>query len=440
MPFHTFADEVGSIKRQYLDDNFAWLEDATGPNTFEDFGAVGNGIVDDTAALQAAINYAIPRGIKISGKAGVIYAVSAISLTGYLGQTNPNIDFNGATVRSNGLSSAPLVTVLNCRGVQFGDVTLDGNWGLSQTTLLKIWANTGASGCSYGRFDDIHFRNAQFAVQIGDPTRIDEPSVSENTFIGCDCIGVLQPVVSYGVQAENSSEGCIWTPNTSGWITYPASWQACAVHVYGGSFRVNGGECVAYASQGAPGPNAIFIVEPVVSIPSGNLYGEIHATGAWFETDSPGGLALNPTLIAPVAGGVISFLHCEGAELGDGDAYIDAVPDYPGDMRVIDCGFFAASTRTHPNINGTAFSRIIADSISFSPWVGLVSGTPGYLQGPTAFTYGAGGTFIYNGQFFVNAAPAVGLGVNGDFCYRYVGMGALTTIYQKRAGAWVGIV
>lgn len=38
-----------------------------------------------------------------------------------------------------------------------------------------------------------------------------------------------------------------------------------------------------------------------------------------------------------------------------------------------------------------------------------------------------------------NAPPAAGLGVNGDFFLNSVG-GALTTIYQKRSGAWVGIV
>lgn len=36
-------------------------------------------------------------------------------------------------------------------------------------------------------------------------------------------------------------------------------------------------------------------------------------------------------------------------------------------------------------------------------------------------------------------APGAGLGSDGDFYFRTDG-GALTTIYQKRAGAWVGIV
>lgn len=52
--------------------------------------------------------------------------------------------------------------------------------------------------------------------------------------------------------------------------------------------------------------------------------------------------------------------------------------------------------------------------------------TTGATQTNTAFYGGTG-------------APANGDGINGDFYFRSDG-GALTTIYHKRGGAWVGIV
>jgi hypothetical protein len=58
---------------------------------------------------------------------------------------------------------------------------------------------------------------------------------------------------------------------------------------------------------------------------------------------------------------------------------------------------------------------------------------------PAAYAGGGmmlgGSPALYGGA----AAPAAALGNNGDFFFNSTGA-ALTTIYQKRAGAWVGIV
>ena len=51
---HTFADESGGIKRQYLDDNFAAVSYRVSAAAF---GAKGDNVADDWAALQAAINF-----------------------------------------------------------------------------------------------------------------------------------------------------------------------------------------------------------------------------------------------------------------------------------------------------------------------------------------------------------------------------------------------
>jgi hypothetical protein len=58
-------------------------QELTGRITFEAFGAIGNGVADDTAALQLAFN----TGLALTGKAGAVYRLTDTVLT-----TNKNID------------------------------------------------------------------------------------------------------------------------------------------------------------------------------------------------------------------------------------------------------------------------------------------------------------------------------------------------------------
>jgi len=57
MPFHTFSDEQGQfINRQYLDDNFSRVSGYINVKA-SPYLAVGDGIIDDTAAIQKAITF-----------------------------------------------------------------------------------------------------------------------------------------------------------------------------------------------------------------------------------------------------------------------------------------------------------------------------------------------------------------------------------------------
>ena len=61
---------------QKIDDAFAGLNLSVGV-TPEKFGAVGNGVADDTTALQNAINSAIATNQTLYLKAGATYKISA---------------------------------------------------------------------------------------------------------------------------------------------------------------------------------------------------------------------------------------------------------------------------------------------------------------------------------------------------------------------------
>jgi Right handed beta helix region len=71
--------------------------------TFEDFGAVGDGVTNDTAAMRLALAYAVTLGIgHVYGTAGKVYRVTLNLLV--LTPTQPlTVDFRGATVDASAL-------------------------------------------------------------------------------------------------------------------------------------------------------------------------------------------------------------------------------------------------------------------------------------------------------------------------------------------------
>ena len=83
----------------------------------KDFGAVGDGVVDDTAAIQAALN----SGAKnVLFPAGYTFSVTALNMAS--GQT---IELNGVLKRITGISTDPIILVNNNCSIIGGEI--DGN-------------------------------------------------------------------------------------------------------------------------------------------------------------------------------------------------------------------------------------------------------------------------------------------------------------------------
>ena len=104
------------------------------------FGAFPNDGIDDTAAINNAINSAAP-GDTISIPAGLfnisnkIVAKSNITLTG--------VDAASTTLRWSGTAAVPLLTLQNVSNVNVGNLTLDGNNSKSPTQ--GIYATTSSN-------------------------------------------------------------------------------------------------------------------------------------------------------------------------------------------------------------------------------------------------------------------------------------------------------
>jgi hypothetical protein len=145
----------------------------------QDFGAVGDGSTDDTAAIQAAITYAFSTGVKVevSGNKGVfkvsapivypagslvtlrnmkLVAASSFDVTRYMievtsqsaGLCNANLSFEDLYIDANHrggclrIDNYIRVTVFNCTFVHFSTcgLRLDGTLDSHECLVSKVWA------------------------------------------------------------------------------------------------------------------------------------------------------------------------------------------------------------------------------------------------------------------------------------------------------------
>jgi hypothetical protein len=329
----------------------------------QDFGAVGDGVTDDTTAIQNAFNY-------VSGKpnfdleiANGTYLVSSVTLS----------NANGIAIKGGGaLQGKPTGTydaVLIIKNT--ADFVIHGRFGVSAGYNTGygcgIWVyQEGAGATALLMFDNVIVVGAKIGWKFGSETYPDAV-VSEITVKGGYLFGCPTAVKCVGSQTVINFIGTIlqagFGSGTGAWLALPQA----IIHTVGSYVGVQSGEMLLVETTGAA-----VLIQPIASpLLGGNFYGSVVITGVLLETASQYIVINNPSALTPIAPANAQastrFIANTGYHSQDAFSMVSVATDYLGDVTFSNNNFFAGSTRTLGNIDATGNSNcdIYCDAQSF---------------------------------------------------------------------------
>lgn len=215
------------------------------------FGALGDGVTDDTAAVQAAIN----SNALYWGWPGDTYKVTSVIW--------PNSSFfsvghfNGSKLVGGALTATTCISQIKCSGAIFHDYWVDGGSfsGVvpnSNYTCSSWWFNGVVSGTPLGasQFNTFFGMNHTSAVRGlvygGLPTLSSTTIVhSENKIYGFQSNGVSNPMYMNSGTGFLHCFGSIFFRDASTWSTPTLPSTARSYEQVVGNLYINGGEIIA---------------------------------------------------------------------------------------------------------------------------------------------------------------------------------------------------
>lgn len=345
-----------------------------------DYGAVGDGIADDTAAMNAAYAAVKAQGVKIFDLSGGNFRVSHIELDAP----------NGLLIRGGGsitgMSTGSYESVLTIRDgadcVIDGRLVVSASYNSGYTSAVALYS-TDAGGFSKALTSGLSYHGAKTGLRVGIDANPDallsETTVFGGYFYGCPtCVELVGNQLVYNLVGMHLITGVEGAPTdrAAEWASLPRT----AVRSFGANWTLIGGSShIVEVTTGI-----LFDMRPIASqnVDIGNRYGTGTVIGTNIECASELARLWNPAGLSGLkkAGG-FQMTAVNGYHSQDTAPLIVAYDDFPGYIDVRgNPGFNTPSPRTNVTINaGMSNCDIFADESSFG--VNFKSGFSGVSGG-----------------------------------------------------------
>ena len=361
----------------------------------KDFGAVGDGVTDDTTAVQNAINYAISVNGELEITNGT-YLVSSVSIE----SANGLIIHGGGSIlgKTTGTYDAVLIIKNTVDLTVYGRLAVGASFNTGYGAGIKVW-QSGVGATSFLMFENIEISSAQIGWLFGDITQPDVV-LSEITVKGGFTYACPIAVKTIGTQTVVNFIGTIlissYGSGTGAWLSLPRY----IIYTIGSYVGVTSGEMLMVDITTWVGVK----VEPIGSPVYGNFYGNIVCVGVEFECASQYVVIDNPAALTPIAAASaetsVRFIGCNGYHAGNFAPLVVIDADYSGSIVFSNNNFYAGVARTLGNIDagssGNTICNIYCDAQSFGY---------NFVQGLIAIS---GGIVHFDKRVIINVANCNG--------------------------------
>ena len=328
----------------------------------KDFGATGNGVTDDTTAIQNAINYAI-------GKSNAcIYIGTGSYLVSHIVVQNANgltIFGTGALIGKPTGSYESVLTIKNSTAVSvIGNLSVSGTYNTGYACGIAVYTDNGTQASNL-MFDNVNIANVQLGWKFGVITAPDA-LVSEIVVKGGYMYGVPSAVLAIGAETVVSFVGCILQTGVGGNPTGWSALQRQAVTSIGAYIEITGGELGIVDVQ----TGGLVVVQPITSALLGNMYGSVSLINVQIESASQYCVINNPSNLTPIAAtsaeAQTRFISCSGYHSANAFQMVQISADYTGSILFNNNNFYCGSVRTLGNIAASGnLCNIYCDEQSF---------------------------------------------------------------------------